>query len=263
MARNFDGDDDEVNLGVITNLNSAAIISIHAWVNLNDITSDHTVMEVFNGSFTDGFILFFDDVATGDTDTWKIYCDSTNVRDLWGGTGDGSATAGWQSVGASIVYASATGLRLYVDGAEVGDSPADMTDLASFTSESTRDFVIGIHEFDNSRDMDGQIAEVAVWNGVQLSAGDFAALAKGVPASRIHRPELTMYLPLGRGSPEPDLSGNKLVGTVAGATVVDTHPPVIPYSAQFWGDGPLIEAAAAGVVGGAYYQQYHTHVIAA
>lgn len=72
--------------------------------------------------------------------------------------------------------------------------------------------------------LDGEIAEVAIWN-VTLGQAHIDQLAKGVPASYIRPDKLVLYADLlGRQSPEPDKRGGRSF-VVTGA-VQSTHPPI-------------------------------------
>lgn len=75
-------------------------------------------------------------------------------------------------------------------------------------------------------DFKGDIGEMAVWQGIILTAGEAKALAGGVPANRVQRGSLKFYAPLHGYSPEPEIVQG-YQGTVNG-TVVSDHPPVAP-----------------------------------
>jgi hypothetical protein len=69
----------------------------------------------------------------------------------------------------------------------------------------------------------GSLAEYGVWQSVNLTADEIAALAKGVPPSRIRPSNLEVYVPLTRDV--HDLK-DRPVSAITGGTVVD-HPRVI------------------------------------
>lgn len=73
---------------------------------------------------------------------------------------------------------------------------------------------------------DAILAECAIWN-VTLSAGEMAALARGVSARLIRPGALVFYAPLwGTGSPEPDYTAGQRTLTLTGTPAVAAHPPV-------------------------------------
>jgi len=111
----------------------------------------------------------------------------------------------------------------------------------------TSAFVLDV-QFGPLRAMDGDIEHYTIWNAA-LTDNEMNALARGVHPLRIRPLSIQSggYWPIrGDLSPEPDYSGNKnnlvLTGTLAAAN----GAPVEPYSRRFWGNGPLIEVAAAG-----------------
>lgn len=73
--------------------------------------------------------------------------------------------------------------------------------------------------------LDGRVADTAIWSTV-LTASEIGALAKGARPNSIRPSSLVAWWPLdGLSSPEPDLSGKKLNGTVTGTSLA-AGPPV-------------------------------------
>lgn len=118
--------------------------------------------------------------------------------------------------------------NLYLNGVS-DSSPVSYTQGTS--TAATGNINIG-QGYNGATFFGGKIGECAAWN-VVLSAGERAALAAGVPASRIRPNALIMYYPIWGTSPEVNLATvtGKTTGTVTGTTV-DTNPPVSRYSSQ-------------------------------
>jgi hypothetical protein len=78
------------------------------------------------------------------------------------------------------------------------------------------------------------LSQVGIWD-VGLSAGEVAALASGKLPFRIRPSKLQLWVPVtGLFSPEPDYSGNKINGTLAGAPTATTEAHVdIPWYETF------------------------------
>ena len=78
--------------------------------------------------------------------------------------------------------------------------------------------------------IDGRLAEFAVWVGVDIGAANMRLLSQqrgGKDLLRIHRASLVYYLPLyGDASPEPAIIGTP-VGTITGTVAAAAH---LPYS---------------------------------
>lgn len=121
---------------------------------------------------------------------------------------------------------AASGCTLYRNGVSVGTVGAGSTGSAS-------GYVIG--NFSGAiTPATGSIAEFAYWSGVNLSSTEIAAIAAGCDTKKIRPNALLggagLYLPLnGLQSPEPDLSGNALNGTLTG-TAFDLGPPIAAFS---------------------------------
>lgn len=83
------------------------------------------------------------------------------------------------------------------------------------------------NEGDATSQFKGKIAEMALWNGVILTAAEIAALAHGVSPMRVHRAGLAFYTPLWRGDSR-DLGPNHYTFTITGALPQEgtsTYPP--------------------------------------
>jgi len=123
----FDGSNDEINFGDIPAIDDSSIVSGVAWVYQNNITQDHWIFGHYNG--TSGLFWMFDDTSAGSgrTDIYRIFTRES------AGAGQGlvnletptsGATAGdWEHVAFSWQANVSSGLRLWVDGIEVADSP--------------------------------------------------------------------------------------------------------------------------------------------
>jgi hypothetical protein len=98
-------------------------------------------------------------------------------------------------------------------------------------SPGQHNFTIGNQTPGTSYPATGIIAEIAVWN-TTLTLGQMKALASVCPvggaARRMGFPQPAGYFPLwGVASPEPDLSGNVLNGTLTGTSPA-IHAPCTP-----------------------------------
>lgn len=140
-------------------------------------------------------------------------------------------TATWQHTFFSAEVNSATGAQIWIDGAEVTNSPYSTSGLANFgVDPNTINFgQSGV----GGRDRTGSLAEGAFWNRI-LSDAEIIILSKGF--SPLFIPNgLYFYAPLiGRADPEVDLVG-AISGTVTGATQF-AHPRIIypvPFSGIF------------------------------
>lgn len=127
-------------------------------------------------------------------------------------------------------------LRNYVDGVETASSPSAATGTMG---TNALNLAIGAdpEEFAalQASSFPGRLAEPAIWN-VAASAGEMAALARGVSPLRIRPTALLGYWPLfGVGSPEPDYSGNGNNGTITGSVTQADHAPVqAPFGGDTW-----------------------------
>lgn len=217
MARLFDGVDDALTVARSASIEPAFPLALGCWVlsaapdsfrylvSKVDVVGDHPSYGMStNGS---GQIRFL-------VSTPLLFVASPTSAAPWDG--------GWHHVLGT--YDGVT-VRLYVDGAEVGTGTAN-TEAVSYNA--AQPLVLG--SFDNNiLWYPGRLADVALWSAVP-GAGERAALAAGVPASRIRTDALCGYWPLyGGSSPESDMSGRANNATVSGTTAV-SHAPIGPYA---------------------------------
>jgi hypothetical protein len=122
-----------------------------------------------------------------------------------------------------VTYDGST-FRFYVNGASNGTQARTVT-----IQTSTQNLRLGVQGSAGSNRLDGKLAEVAIWKGVQLSDNEILSLAKGAKPHMFRTSNLEMYMPLwGAGSPEADLSGKKNNGTLTGTTPA-AHSPTGRY----------------------------------
>lgn len=168
----FDGADDQINTGDISEMQVGVDLSWVGWANLDDLTSGDDYMiaclDDFGGG---GMVLFKDDVSavSGRTDCWRV-----TVYDASDGdsgtleTPTNGASTGWTHIAVTADLGSATGLRLYINGSETADSPVDISAVSTIDS-SPQNTIIGNTDADNNREFAGLIDEVGYFNRVLSS----------------------------------------------------------------------------------------------
>ncbi len=178
QGMSFDGTDDYVNAGDIATIDTATALSVCAWVKHNSLTDDDAIVIKSNATSSDGINFFRDDVGfvSGRTDTYTIYfADSADTDDARiEGVSGSSVTNTWTFVCGTFQALSATGLRLYKNGAEDANSPAS-TALVGAINAGTNVLGIGALPADVSRTFNGQIDDVRIYNRA-LSASEVKQL---------------------------------------------------------------------------------------
>ena len=153
---------------------------------------------------------------------WGTFALETGV---YASCGTGYVANKWYQV---VIYADTVGAKggMIVSGAvNCNTSTAWIENRAAGVGQ----FDIG--GLDGAADFQGTMAEVAVWNSL-LTTAQMTSLQTACPigasARRMSLPKPVGYFPLyGAASPEPDLSGNKLNGTLTG-TAQANHAPCTP-----------------------------------
>lgn len=142
-------------------------------------------------------------------------------------TKSGFTNSAWHHIGFEFTGAIGAGryLRVYLDGV----AGSDATPPNSRIQPGAVTVYIGSSQSDGTkRYWDGAICDVATWSST-LSAAEWGAMAKGVPAGKIRPASLLSYMPIwGVGSGEPDLTGGGSNFTVNGTLNPRNHGPVGP-----------------------------------
>lgn len=223
MAYDFDGTGDFFDYGSLTVFNNLANASWSVFVQMDTLTADGGLLSNRAGPDNDGILFFFDDIssASGRTDSFSMFIENgANQVRVDGATG-AATTGSWQHVGATFVGNDASGLRLYIDGAEDANSPIS-TASPNVTTTGTIAHPVQIGDTPGAtRDIDGKLAEAAMWDRT-LSAAEMAALAAGF--SPLFFPGLIFYAPLIRDT--SDKIGGA-AATINGTPAVFAHPRMI------------------------------------
>ena len=117
---------------------------------------------------------------------------------------------------AAGVFSSATSRTAYLDG---GNSATGTTNLTNANAVSAR---IGVFFGEAIQFMNGQIAEVGIWNAA-LTAAEIASLAKGMTCDKVRPQSLVFYAPLIRDLTE---IRSGLAVTNNNSATVANHPRV-------------------------------------
>ena len=229
MARDFSGTDQYLSAPTV------AISGSHTlglWAKFDALTyagNDFGVAGIFAKGFWGG---------DGNGDTRLVFVNPNIQAQV--DTSAGNTAAAWpvSNISTGTWYHIAltwdgTTTTLFVDGT----SRATSTPGGTF-SDNSRGILFGAYPNNVANtEMDGQLAEAAIWNAV-LDASELAALTKGFSPPMIRPASLAAYWPLiGNASPEIELRGGA-EATVTSATAI-AHPRVI------YPDTVMVATAAA------------------
>lgn len=172
MALDFNGSTDRVDYGAAWDPSGSAL-TIAAWIYPDNVSTLQRVLEIHaSGDAADGCALWMVNTQLGLTRAWSG-ADAYHYRH---GTGE-LASGSWQHVLAtSDSGADNSGMECYVDGAVPGTSGGG----AGSGSEDAHSgsWSIGGRKWEDTRNFEGRIAEVGVWDR-ELSADEIAALVTG------------------------------------------------------------------------------------
>lgn len=216
MGLNYDGINDTVNVTHYSDiaLTGTSVFTVSMWVKPDTFTSASKLITKENaasGTWRFGVSIV---VTTGQVQA----CTSQSCVGTTTINGDSIDTTKYHH----IVYICNSGQKLIVNN---GTSTTGSQQAGTGTSNPVN---IG-HLISTGQFFDGNIAEVAMWVGVELTANEITALFRGAKPSSIRPASLKMYLPFhtvasgSTGNEAPIATKNN--GTVTGAIQSD-HAPV-------------------------------------
>lgn len=241
MARDFDGTDDRIDWANVFTTSGQAL-TIACWL-YPDSLNQANQQYIFNGSVGGGAGTVFD-IQDNSSDAGGLrFVRITDATAKFRNSSTGTLTTGtWQHVLVTDDGSlTGTNTRMYRDGTEVaygGNGNGSGT-------ESTANGLwnVGGRSADNVRNLNGRLAEMAVWNRV-LGADEITALGKGW--SPLFFPNgLRFYTPLWGNTTESNYLGAASTTTVG--TIKQDHPQkslIYPQRPRFF--DPAEAAAPAG-----------------
>jgi hypothetical protein len=220
MARDFNGTTDRIDWTSIANLAGTAV-TISGWLYLDAMAHNSYMLCINNNTATYGIIL-----SWNTSGQFQFFRDGSTTLYRITATNFVLPTGSWVHVLATHdgVMTTATSIHLYKNGTE---SPTyDSTNNGAGEPSQTGVWSVGGRLQDDARNVDGRIAEVAVWNTV-LSSTLITKLAAGY-SPQFFPTNLIFYVPLLGTSVTDRISGT--VGTPDGTSTSSAHPAPQFYS---------------------------------
>ena len=159
----IDYSSDFISMGDVTFINAISELSATVWVDLDDDTADHIVLEKSTISFATGFTLFFDNVGPNRNNVWDIFWDDGDASffRVEVATNSALASGGWYHL--AFTWKQNDNLRLFINGVEDANSPTATTNVDF--PDSTAPLQMGQHSNGaDRRYMDGQTGEVGMFD---------------------------------------------------------------------------------------------------
>lgn len=210
----------------------ASVLCFHAWVNLDTFSTsanNNRVLNTLQGSGISGIIFNIDKTGANAVVTMSARSKSTDALQTKKGT-TGISTGVWTAVGGRVNFGAAT-IATFINGVKESEGSVTFgqSTFAAGSGQNAEDTIgsdCAVASPSTANQIDGRIAELTVWKGDITDSG-FAALAKGMPSSRIRPNVIISYYRLdGNASPETDLSGNRKNATITGTISKANHAPI-------------------------------------
>lgn len=225
----------DLNVGTLGALvNGVSSLTVAAWVKPATLTAGTNVNRILClivNSNSSGLVL----MISGSPVKVELGARSQSGDAFGKATGATTVSTGsWVHVAGTVNYSSPN-ITVYLNG--TSDGTATPTFGASTLTIGTPTAPDMIGAFSSvypvttnaGFQFDGDIAEVGLWD-TALSAAEIAALAKGVPPSRVRSRRLCAYYPLQTdGTTVPNRVGSTALGTVTGSIPIAAHAPVSPW----------------------------------
>jgi hypothetical protein len=233
MARSFNGTSDAIQIAV--DLSSYNKISVSFWLKWTTFANDDKLAMEYSANYG------------ANTGTFIIDPDSTAPVSgvfywAWHYAGGGVTVAHFTRPSAGVWHqyvflidgsAAPSGAQLpaaYVDGVSQSLTYDSVAGLAG----TFGNFTLNVMSRNKTSLFGaGSMADMAIWGGVLLTAGEASALGSGMRPGQIRPASLVCWTPFdGLASPEPDLSGNAKNGTLTGTSLA-SGPPVAMFTPRW------------------------------
>jgi hypothetical protein len=215
MARSFNGSTDRISLGSPGTWNPGTI----AFRFKHTSTSVMVLASIVQNNARRGFSILANPFSVG-----RIYVEcypgSTPTAVGIASSGTPAMNDGnWHHCAFNFNQNNGQSNELFLDGTSVGAANASADWGWTHSGDISENIDIAKDPGGFYANYTGSLADYALWTGVQLTADEIAALAKGVPPNRIRPTSLEIHMPMVRDV--RDLRGRAV--SVTGGTVVD-HP---------------------------------------
>ena len=159
----LDGVDDYVSLGDVSAVDGAEEFSASAWIRLDSLTSDDTILS--KGQFSTGQPLIFwrddDGAVFGRTDTISVLISDGSGDVRIEGSTNAISNLHWHHVAFTFKANDPQGLRLYINGVEDVNSPVSTLGI-NYIEPSSSPLQIGRPTITSGKEFDGGIDDVVL-----------------------------------------------------------------------------------------------------
>jgi len=218
MARNFNGSTDRIDWAAITDL-TASPVTISFWMNYDYGlgASEYAFIVHPSGDGGTGMMMFFDSAVgiyfqrSGVTSLYKKVISETNL-----------CLGAWHNITVTHdgTHNDYTTIHTYLDGTEITNG-ADGQNGATETS-ITGSWSVGGRIYDDARNFQGDLGEVAVWSRV-IDSGEITAVGAGYSPTN-YPTDLEFYCNL-EGTNYTDAI-TSTVGVADGTAASASEPPI-------------------------------------
>lgn len=223
MARKCNGTSDKLTLTL--DLSAFSLVSVAGWLWMDNLGSAER-MGISSSTSVGTISSFYFEPRSSHGAVCEISL-TRNSSQFWSDSFPQPSAAAWHHY--LLVCNRATPLnKAYVDGA-----PQTLATILH-NAGAWGNFAAGTMTmlgYNTSLFTPGRLAEVAIWGGVEITAGEAKALAIGASPETVHPDGIVFHTPLfGTDSPEPDYSGKQHSVALTGTSWA-AHPGIAP---GFW-----------------------------
>ncbi|MCF7865839.1 FG-GAP-like repeat-containing protein [Candidatus Woesearchaeota archaeon] len=177
-AYDLDGFDDLIETNDISEIDSAEELTISAWIKVDDLNDDGTIIAKDDFVSNPLLLLYRDETGKGGrTDAFTAIISDGTTNATLTTTTSSSNDNNWHHIAMTFKAGSTQGLRIYIDGQEDPNSNVSTIGISNLNSNSYT-LRIGAPHVTLNKNLDGSIDELMIYNR-ELTSQEITELYKG------------------------------------------------------------------------------------
>jgi hypothetical protein len=175
-APSFNGTSDYIDAGDIGDVDGAPALTVSGWVKAEDLDDDGVILAKDVLGSNSQLVLYRDETGSSRDNTLAVTVSSGSSDASVEGADGALNDENWHHVAVTFTENNASGLKLYIDGAEDANSGASTSGISTLKSTSNS-FLLGKPVTTVSKEWTGRLGEIRL--STEVKSADYIKLSYG------------------------------------------------------------------------------------